>query len=101
MACALVVRSGFLLLADQNLQADPDGYRRLAENLVAEGTLGDRVPGVDHDSAGTWQATPKFLPTAYRPPLYPGLLAALVKSPLEFCLGVHCCTWQRGYLPFG
>jgi hypothetical protein len=63
LSLALVVRSAALVVARQSLQADPDDYRRLAVNLAEYGTLG-------HGN----------LPSAYRPPLYPILLAAL---PLE------------------
>ncbi|HLA86377.1 MAG TPA: glycosyltransferase family 39 protein, partial [Thermoguttaceae bacterium] len=54
----LVVRVGVLLLMPGALGGDPDGYRRLAENVVEYGTLGEGLR-----------------PTAYRPPLYPLLLA--------------------------
>lgn len=84
LAFALVVRSGFLLLSYQNLQADPDGYHRLANNLVYQGTLGDQVPIVRQQPDGTWQAKREFLPTAYRPPLYPMILAALIQTGAKF-----------------
>lgn len=58
---ALVVRAGVLLFSPDALTSDPDGYRALAENLVEHGTLGSQDR-----------------PTAYRPPLYPCLLAACV-----------------------
>ncbi|NLY00601.1 MAG: hypothetical protein GXY83_31275 [Rhodopirellula sp.] len=61
LVVAAVVRGGFLLGTPQALQADPDGYRCLAENLVDRGIFG-------------YGATP----TAYRPPLYPLMLAPLV-----------------------
>ncbi|MEX2560182.1 MAG: hypothetical protein WD403_09725 [Pirellulales bacterium] len=63
----LLVRGGWLALTAEQLAADPDGYRALAENLLEHGLLG---------SGGR--------PTAYRPPLYPLLLApclALTGSP--------------------
>ena len=50
-----------LLLTPGALETDPDGYRRLAENLVEHGTFG---------TGDT--------PTAYRPPLYPLLLTGCV-----------------------
>lgn len=53
-----LVRCGVLLAAPDNLAADPDGYRMVAENLIAHGVLG-------HGD----------VPTAKRPPLYPLLLA--------------------------
>jgi 4-amino-4-deoxy-L-arabinose transferase-like glycosyltransferase len=58
---ALVIRGGFLLATPGAFEADTDGYRRLAENLVRHGTFGS--DGV---------------PTAYRPPLYPLMLAGCV-----------------------
>ncbi len=58
---ALLIRGGALLATPGALRADPDGYRRLAENLVAHGTF-------SMDEA----------PTAYRPPLYSLLLAGCV-----------------------
>ncbi len=57
----LVVRTGVLLLMPDALVADPDGYRYLAENLLAHGTFGREL-----------------LPTAYRPPLYPLALVPCV-----------------------
>jgi hypothetical protein len=58
---ATVIRGGVLLATPDSLRSDPDGYRRLAENLVAHGTFGaDNVP------------------TAFRPPLYPLVLAGCV-----------------------
>ncbi len=55
---ALVVRGGVLVLSPRALEDDPDGYRAVAENLLRHGTFG----------AGN-------TPTAYRPPLYPLMLA--------------------------
>jgi len=58
---ALVVRGGALLVAPNPFATDPDGYRRVAENLLEHGCFG-------HGE----------VPTAYRPPLYPLLLAPCV-----------------------
>jgi 4-amino-4-deoxy-L-arabinose transferase-like glycosyltransferase len=58
---SLFLRAGALCLTSDALRADPDGYRRLAENLIERGTFG----------AGD-------VPTAYRPPLYSLLLAGCV-----------------------
>ncbi len=58
---ALIVRGAVLLLSPDALKADPDAYRAVAENLVEYGTFGNQNS-----------------PTAYRPPLYPCVLAALV-----------------------
>lgn len=56
---ALLVRGAVLIAVPSSLEADPDGYRRLAENVVQHGTLG-------------WDQHP----TAFRPPLYPLTLSA-------------------------
>ncbi len=58
---ALAVRGGVFFVAGDALHSDPDGYRALAENLVEFGVFG-------HEQQ----------PTAYRPPLYPLLLAPCV-----------------------
>jgi len=63
---ALVVRGGVLVFSPEPFggdphRADPDGYRYLAESLLAHGVFGyDQVP------------------TAYRPPLYPLMLTGCV-----------------------
>ncbi|RMG04409.1 MAG: phospholipid carrier-dependent glycosyltransferase [Planctomycetota bacterium] len=58
---------------------DPDGYRLVAENLVTEGVFG----------YGT-------RPTAYRPPLYPLLLAALRPDWVGFAFRLACCHLVLG-----
>lgn len=58
---AAAVRAAVLVAVPDALAADPDGYRRLAENLVVHGVFGHGV-----------------VPTAYRPPLYPMMLAPAV-----------------------
>lgn len=58
---ALAVRGGVLVGGWRHLQSDPDAYRALAQNVVRFGTLG----GGEH-------------PTAYRPPLYPLVIAPCV-----------------------
>ena len=65
-----VVRGGFLAANSAALQDDPDAYRQLARTLLVAGTFGDRVP--DAATRGV-----KLQPTAYRPPLYPLVLAAV------------------------
>jgi hypothetical protein len=61
LAIAIVVRGGVFVAVPGLPVGDPDGYRRLAANLVAHGTFGEGER-----------------PTAYRPPLYPLLLAPCV-----------------------
>lgn len=64
---ATVVRGGTLVASWDRFQDDPDGYRQLARNLLEHGTFGYPVPRDDQT---------KVIPTAYRPPVYPMLLAA-------------------------
>ncbi|MBI2479529.1 MAG: glycosyltransferase family 39 protein, partial [Planctomycetia bacterium] len=61
--CALLIRVVFLLASAESLDADPDAYRHIAENIRQTGIYG----------SGS-------LPTAFRPPLYPVLLAALASG---------------------
>ena len=61
LALALVARAAVVAGAPDSLENDPDGYRYLAENLLEGGVFGyGRIP------------------TAYRPPLYPLVLAPCV-----------------------
>jgi 4-amino-4-deoxy-L-arabinose transferase-like glycosyltransferase len=61
---AVFVGGGVVLAQHDRLSADPDGYRTLAQNLVKRGVLGRGSQ-----------------PSAYRPPLYPIVLAACVAGP--------------------
>lgn len=58
LAIAVLIRGGAFNLRAGTLQSDPDGYRALARNLLSDGVFGSDER-----------------PTAYRPPLYPLLLA--------------------------
>ena len=58
--CALLIRAAFAVTSAESLHADPDAYRQIAENLRQNGVYGSTSS-----------------PTAFRPPLYPVLLAAL------------------------
>lgn len=71
---ALLIRGAAVAALADGLAADPDGYRQLAECLLRTGTFGNLA-----ESAGTGDRsqTPVARPTAYRPPLYPLLLAAV------------------------
>ena len=64
LALTLAVRVGVLVAMQDNLRQDPDAYRNIASNLVWHG-----VYGMGHDIDKPPQ------PTAYRPPLYPLVLA--------------------------
>ena len=66
MLLTLLVRGGALWSMRETLAKDPDGYCRLAENLINHGTFGDQ-----------------HVPTAYRPPLYPLALSG--------CLALDTC----------
>ena len=58
LGLAFVVRVGVFFLMPAGLSDDPDGYWRLAENIAQHGTLGHAE-----------------VPSAFRPPVYPLLLA--------------------------
>ena len=64
LALTLVVRLGVLLAMRDNLRQDPDAYRNIAENVVWFQVYG----------MGMSRSEPPR-PTAYRPPLYPIVLA--------------------------
>lgn len=69
---AVVRGTALWSMADQ-LQLDPDAYRQIAENILNFGVFGT--------SSGKLPDFPeKVAPTAYRPPLYPLLLAALATA---------------------
>jgi len=74
VVAAIVVRGGLLAAMAPRLRDDPDAYRLIAGNLVQHQVF---------SRSGPDQAT---APTAYRPPLYPMLLA--VVSPLGDRAGV-------------
>jgi 4-amino-4-deoxy-L-arabinose transferase-like glycosyltransferase len=61
LALTLLLRGGVLLLAPRAFEADPDGYRLIARNILEQGTFG-------YDGHLS----------AYRPPLYPVMLAPLM-----------------------
>lgn len=91
---AFLVRGSIVLAKLDSLDADPDAYRVIAETLAQTGTFGLMGEG---DVA---------TPTAFRPPLYPWLLAFFVDDDghlashwvamLHACLGVLTVglTWD-------
>lgn len=83
-----VVRAGVLIgLGD--FQADPDAYHRLAGNLVEQGRYGYWLEQIFPRRVEAEAS--EFVPTAYRPPLYP-LLLAVVSSPA----GIAVLHWGLG-----
>lgn len=70
LCLALVVRTAMVVLQFENLRDDPDGYFEYAGNLILHG-----VYGPDDPVSGA-------IPSAYRPPLYPFLLAGCIRSEL-------------------
>jgi hypothetical protein len=68
---AMICRVGAGGLASGRLRDDPDGYRRLADRLWQHGVFGEST--AEFDSRDGMHA--HVAPTAYRPPLYPLLLA--------------------------
>lgn len=65
---ALAVRAGVLVAMPGGLDRDPDGYRRIAENVLRSGVYSFDLPRSSYAQDET------LSPTAYRPPLYPLLL---------------------------
>ncbi len=90
---ATLIRGGVLLATHGNLQRDPDGYRRLADNLSTTGVYGWRTIAAQDQVARDRAGHPDISvrPTAFRPPLYPWLLVAI---------GGHSATWPIGLLHF-
>ncbi len=66
---AILIRGSALLTLQAHLDEDRDAYRAIAENLVTQGTYGLKSYNVR--------------PTAYRPPLYPLILAKVAGESLE------------------
>ena len=60
LVLAFVIRFGAAFVMNRSLDADPDGYAALAENIRENGVFGEGET-----------------PTAFRPPLYPVLLRAV------------------------
>lgn len=71
LACAALLRAAVLVGGYHQLHDDPDAYHALAASLATSGTLGLTAP---NDPSGT------VTPSAFRPPLYPALLAGLYRS---------------------
>lgn len=65
---ALLVRGSFVWLMRDHLKDDPDGYRQLAATLSETGRYAIQPGSGDEHSR-------ELQPTAYRPPLYPLLIA--------------------------
>jgi 4-amino-4-deoxy-L-arabinose transferase-like glycosyltransferase len=62
------LRTGVVLARWEQLSPDPDAYRLIAENLAQHGVFSRTLPGEP------------VQPTAFRPPLYPRLLAATAQN---------------------
>ena len=74
-----LIRGGVIALRFDQLARDPDGYRALAANLLDTGVYG-------HDQ----------IPTAYRPPLYPLVLAACLKCGTDANVAVAAVHFVLG-----
>lgn len=77
----LAIRGGFLAARHDQFVADPDGYRALAVNVVAHGVFG-------HGG----------VPTAYRPPLYPLLIAGCLTTSTDVRWAIGACHLALGLL---
>ncbi len=73
LLATLAIRATFVLLTRSGLDGDIDAYRALAQNLVAHGVLGQGDA-----------------PSAYRPPLYPLMLAALASAGMLNNAAIAC-----------
>ena len=80
LVLASLIRCVFLVATHDNLDQDPDAYRKLAGNVLETGVYGWKT---DTFSVGTNASADKVRPTAFRPPLYPALL---------ICVGVALDT---------
>ena len=85
LAFTLVVRGGVLFALREKLVDDPDAYRRIAENLLADGTFSMDEPKEFPELSPSVrtpnpQKAPWKTPTAYRPPLYPVVLSNLAAA---------------------
>lgn len=75
LAITLAVRVGVLVALQNNLHKDPDAYRNIADNLLQFGIYGMGTGDPDN-----------LQPTAYRPPLYPVLLAKFASDGAQVVL---------------
>jgi 4-amino-4-deoxy-L-arabinose transferase-like glycosyltransferase len=85
LAVACTLRGGWLWARFDELQDDVDGYRHLAINVIETATFGYTIEDADGRSD-------RVRPTAYRPPLYPLMLAAVGwhgRVPLVAVAGLH------------
>lgn len=87
---AALIRGAVLWGMPGAIQQDPDGYLRLARTLREAGVLG-------------WKdaATGAAAPTAYRPPLYPLVLAPLAGDGAPWRLAVGLFHWGLGTATVG
>ncbi|MEN6458699.1 MAG: glycosyltransferase family 39 protein [Thermoguttaceae bacterium] len=103
LALSFVVRGGALLATRDAFRLDTDGYRQLASNLVRHGTFSNDVPSPRPLRDGQGER----VPTAYRPPLYPLLLAGCMATGLPehlmvgllhlgLGLGTVALAWRLG-----
>lgn len=108
------IRFGVLSYAPERLDQDPDAYRRLGEIWSQTGTFGV-VPGPDDrdlessesegeggstsDESVSWDlqgASRQVRATAYRPPLYPAILAGLDRFGWLDRRGIGGLNWLTG-----
>ena len=101
-----LIRCVFLVAMQDNLDRDPDAYRKLAGNVLETGVYGWKTATF---SVGTNASSGGVRPTAFRPPLYPMLLICVGGvganwpiAVLHFVLGVAttglvaCLGWRVG-----
>jgi len=97
LVVAMLVRGGVVMSQSGNLRDDPDAYRKLAETLRQTGVFGvETVP-----SQASGGADREIRPTAFRPPLYPLVLAAIATHGAVSPLAVAALHWVLGVATVG
>lgn len=94
MATTAIVRALVLWAMPAGLSIDTDAYRRVALVLRATGVFGIETAGDTTKVPGTGAIAAR--PTAYRPPLYPLLLAGLISHGKLSPLAVGGLNWVLG-----
>ncbi len=89
LALTMTVRGGLLVAKRNALTADTDSYRMLAANVAECGIYGYEVT-----DPATGQVSVR--PTAFRPPIYPLLLACVGEGTETGLYGVMILHWVLG-----
>lgn len=99
LVVAAVVRGAVLVALFGQFESDPDAYLQIAENLRQHGSYALSMPQeyVDRNPEA-----PTHRPTAYRPPLYPVLIALIhVSSANASAVRIAALHWVLGVATAG